>query len=260
MFLARMLEALRRCVAPFRSRQAHQAEQLEQRTLLSGSLVGAIPIGWFEGSHVYYGSVNAVTQPIQYHSIYMESSGTLNIRLLGMQSNADLVLIKDFNHNGNIDAGEVLATSTNPGTQTDSIVKSLAAGTYYIGVASRGGNTNYTLALIADYAGNTLGAARNVGTISSSVTVGDFIGQSDPNDFYRFAITSPQKITATLGTLSTNVGLQIISDSNHDGIAESSDTETGASLGTAGGSIRKTLAPGVYYVRVSKPPTAATTI
>lgn len=251
MFLSRVLEALRRrYVAPFRSKRVHQAEQLERRTLLSGSLAGALPIGWLEGSHVYYGSVNAATQPIQYHSFYMESSGTLSIRLLGMQSNADLFLIKDFNYNGNVDAGEVLATSTNPGTQSDSIFKSLAAGTYYIGVASRGGNTNYTLALSADYAGNTLGAARNMGTIAGSVSAGDFIGQIDPNDYYRFAITSPQRFTATLGTLSTNVGLQLISDSSHDGIVESSDILTSANLGTAGGSIRKTLPPGVYYVRV----------
>jgi len=251
MFLTRVLEALRRrCVASFRSKQTYKAEPLERRTLLSGSLAGAVPIGWYEGSHVYYGAVNAVTQPIQYHSFFMESAGTLSIRLLGMQSNADLFLVKDFNYNQSIDAGEVLATSTNPGTQSDSIFKSLAGGTYYIGVASRGGNTSYTLALSADYAGNTLATARNMGTLAGSVSAGDFIGQIDPNDYYRFAINSPEKFAATLGTLSTNVGLQLISDSNHDGIVESSDILASANLGTAGGSIRKTLAPGVYYVRV----------
>ncbi|HEX5242914.1 MAG TPA: pre-peptidase C-terminal domain-containing protein, partial [Tepidisphaeraceae bacterium] len=111
-------------------------------------------------------------------------------------------------------------------------------------------NTNYTLALTADYAGNTLGTSRNVGAISGSLRAGDFIGQSDPNDYYRFAINSPQKITATLSTLSSNVGLQLISDSNHDGLVESTEVLAASTIGTAGGSIQKTLAPGVYYVRV----------
>lgn len=251
MFLTRVLEALRRRrIAPFQSNPAHQAEQLERRTLLNGALTAAVPIGPLEGSHVYYGSVNAVTQPIQYHSVFMEAPGTLTAWLLGMKSNADLVLIKDSNYSANVDAGEVLATSTNPGTQSDVIFKSLRAGTYYIGVASRGGNTSYTLALTADYAGNTLGAARNVGTISSSVSAGDFIGQNDPNDYYRFAINSPEKITAALGTLSSSVGLQLISDSNHDRIVESTDVLADSTIGTTGGSVQETLAPGVYYVRV----------
>lgn len=251
MFLAGVLEALRRrCIASFRSTPTYQAEQLERRTLLSGALAAAIPIGPLEGSHVYYGSVNAANHPVQYHSVFMEATGTLTVWLVGLQSNADLVLIKDFNYNGNIDPGEVLATSNNPGTRSDWIVKSQAVGTYYIGVVSRGGNTNYTLALTADYAGNTLGAARNIGTISGSVTVGDFIGQNDPEDYYRFAINSAEKFTATLGTLSTNVGLQLISDGNHDGVVESSDILVSSNVGAAGGSVGKTLAPGVYFVRV----------
>src|SRR5205085_2596843 len=127
-------------------------EELESRRLLSGVIAPEINVGFLEGSRAYYGFVNATTRPIDYHSVTLEAPGTLTAWLVGMSSNADLFLVYDTNHNGRIDSGEVLATSTHPGTQSDLIFKSLAAGTYHIGVASRGGTTGYTLALIADYA------------------------------------------------------------------------------------------------------------
>src|SRR5690348_8800332 len=152
-----------------------RTERLESRTLLTSAFSPLIDLGTVEGSRAYYGYVNAGTRPIEYHSVTLEASGTLTASIQRMTSNADLFLVKDANHNGRIDSGELLATSTHPGTQSDWVVKSLSAGTYYIGVVARGGATWYSLALIADYAGNNLAAARSFGTLSTGgATASDF--------------------------------------------------------------------------------------
>ena len=43
-------------------------------------------------------------------------------------------------------------------------VQQLTAGVYYIVISRLGGDTPYLMSMTADYAGNTLGTARNIGT------------------------------------------------------------------------------------------------
>jgi len=62
--------------------------------------------------------------------------------------------------------------------QSEAISRTLDAGTYFVRVYHYSGDTNYTLTLRAradgplDSAGNTLAQARNVGTVTGTMTFG----------------------------------------------------------------------------------------
>jgi hypothetical protein len=58
-----------------------------------------------------------------------------------------LQLIRDANNNGVIDATDIIAASNHLNSPNESIIKPLAAGTYFARVAGVNGATNYTLSL-----------------------------------------------------------------------------------------------------------------
>jgi hypothetical protein len=227
------------------SARAAAVESLERRALLSASIATALQTGNLEGRRGFVGSVSSRTKPADYRSFTLEAPATVSALLDASKPNASLTLIHDVNHNGQIDAGEVLATTTHR-----TITQSLAAGTYIIGVlAGSAASASYHLSLTSDYAGNTLKAARNVGTLSSSATFHDFIGPSDTNDYYRAAIASTRNVTATISHLAASSGIQIVQDKNGDGAIEPGEI-LGSAAGTSSASLTRTLTAGTYFVRV----------
>lgn len=233
-----------------RNRKPAAAEPLERRALLSGTMANPVSVGLLDGSRAFTDSVDSHTNPCDWRSVTLSASGILSASLTNLTANADLALVRDANHNGRVDSGELLAQSAHPGTAGESIVKPLPAGTYLVGVfAAAGAKTSYRLSLTADYAGNTLGTARNVGTLASSATVRDFVGASDPADFYRVTLASQQVLTASLSGLHSTTALQLIRDADHDGVAQQSEVLASAA-GTSTASFNQTLAAGTYFVRV----------
>ena len=83
-----------------------------------------------------------------------------------------------------MDPGETLRTSDARGTAAESISVSLAAGVYFVRVYRHSGDTNYTLRLTDDRAGNTIGTARNLSGLLGRQTHADFVGAADTNDYY----------------------------------------------------------------------------
>ncbi|MDB5354807.1 MAG: Calx-beta protein [Phycisphaerales bacterium] len=69
--------------------------------------------------------------------------------LTGLTANADLQLIRDANHDGIVQPSEVLAISSHGGNTSETISKSLPAGTYYVRVFRQSGEANYNLTLTA---------------------------------------------------------------------------------------------------------------
>ncbi|CCI14433.1 hypothetical protein MICAE_2560001 [Microcystis aeruginosa PCC 9806] len=63
----------------------------------------------------------------------------------GLSSDADLRLIRDIDSDGILDAGELVASSTNLGTSPESINRLLGTGDYYLQVYQFSGDTNYNL-------------------------------------------------------------------------------------------------------------------
>ncbi|MBD2252421.1 C2 family cysteine protease [Nostoc parmelioides] len=106
--------------------------------------------------------------------------------------------------------------------------------------------------MIFDNAGNTLGSARRVNLTTTTQTFTDFIGSSDVNDFYSFSLNIRSSLNLTLSGLTTNADIQIIRDTNSNGIIDGTSEIIGSSnlLEIANDSIRTTLDTGNYFIRI----------
>jgi hypothetical protein len=225
-------------------------DHLEPRRLMAVSLSGATNIGALAGRSSFSDSLSS-TNKADLRKFTFSASGTFKATLSGLTATAYMQLIRDTNANGLVDSGETLASST-PGTASQTITRTLSSGTYYVRVAeSASASTNYALTLKSDYAGNSLGSARNLGTLSAARSFKDFVGSDDTADFYKFTLSSTKPFTASLSGLAADANLQIIQDKNANGVIDSGETlGTSAKTGTASESLAKPLAAGTYYVRV----------
>jgi serine protease len=92
--------------------------------------------------------------------------------------------------------------------------------------------------------GNGPGQAFNVGTLSSTQVFSQFVGSTDPNDYYRLDLSAPGSLNIALDGLSADANLQLF-NSNGIAIASSSQVSNLPEFINASG-----LAAGTYYVRV----------
>ena len=187
--------------------------------------------------------------------------GTIHAELspyLGGDSN--LQLIQEKNHNNQIDPGDVIGASFNPGNATDAIFEKLAVGTYFLRVVHNPaqGPSAYNLTMVADVVGNTIPTALDAGTITGK-TVGfdDYIQQnygpnSDTDDFYKFTLSKAGTLTAqTTGTAGEDLDIQLIADKNKNGKIDPGEALAVSShLNSPLEKIVKSLAAGTYYLRV----------
>lgn len=193
----------------------------------SGTLNGRRSFSDFVGS----------SDPDDYYRLNLSAPGSLSVAVDGLSADANLQL---FNSNGTL-----IGSSAQVGTLAESInLSGLSAGTYYVRVYQSSGNTNYNLTLTADLAGNTLSTARNLGSLSGTQTLGDFVGSSDTNDYYQFNLSASGSLNIVLNGLSADANLQLL---NSDGSLIGSSAQVGnvaESINASG------LAAGTYYIRV----------
>lgn len=189
------------------------------------------------------------------YRLNLSSTSDLSLALTGLSNNADLFLIRDLNNNGIVDAGDVLQSSTAPGSQSEFInFSNLAAGNYFVGVRGDGSATNYSLRLTADAAGSTLATARNIGSLSGFRSFTDFIGQQDQRDFYRFSLNTASNVSINLPGLTADMDLFLGRDANGNGVIDAGETlAISATDGNSPESITiNNLASGAYYVWVEQ--------
>lgn len=80
----------------------------------------------------------------------LSRAGRFSASLSGLSADADVRLIRDTNGNGIVDAGEVIASSTRGGNNSELLNASLSAGSnYFLEVYQFSGNTNYNLSMSA---------------------------------------------------------------------------------------------------------------
>ncbi|MFN9759225.1 MAG: C2 family cysteine protease [Pseudanabaena sp.] len=96
--------------------------------------------------------------------------------------------------------------------------------------------------MATDYAGNTLGTARNI-TLSSSTTIQDWVGSTDTNDYYRFTVASTSNLNLSLNGLTSDANVQLLNSSG-------SLIQSSANAGTSAESIVRQVNAGTYYIRV----------
>ncbi|WP_205370097.1 pre-peptidase C-terminal domain-containing protein [Thermoleptolyngbya sp. PKUAC-SCTB121] len=145
--------------------------------------------------------------------------------------------------------GRVIARSTRPGNQPENINLNLDPGTYFARVFWRRGQGAYRmrLSLNPDTAGETLDTARDLGNLTSSTGVDEYIGRSDPADIYRFTIDERLTVGATLTPFSAGAEISLLDASGN--------VLTGTSgSGTEARSLQRVLDPGTYFVRTTPVP------
>ncbi|HEX8911926.1 MAG TPA: PPC domain-containing protein [Humisphaera sp.] len=198
--------ARRRSAAAVKS-AARQAvvEAVEPRQHMDGSFGTAVALGAVNGLVVKLDKVNTTDNKNDYYKFTLAQAGRLRVTLDGSTGDADLYL-----YNG-ASLGNEIGSSTN-GNVTEVIDKAnVPAGTYYARVNGQGaGTTNYTFAVQTDFAGQTPGTARVVGSVGTTEKVlKDFIGNTDKEDWYKFTAGANGVLNAKLDGLTSDVDLQL---------------------------------------------------
>lgn len=174
-----------------------------------------------------------------------------------------LSLYRDSNANGVPEDSEILASSTGQSNANAVNQLWLNPGTYFVRVDSYANqNTPYELTvsqsprpLSAGPRDDTIALASARPLLPSAQPVQDFVGTSDPMDFYAFEVTSPvAEVQAIIpkSSLSGYLTLSIIRDDNENGVAEENEvmeSATGQSNATA--TVLTWLDRGRYFIRVA---------
>jgi hypothetical protein len=196
------------------------------------------------------------TDTQDFYRFTLSGRSQLAASVSGLTNNADLQLIRDVNSNGIIDSGDVLSTSGNAGTTNEALNTYLNAGTYFLRVYQRSGDTNYTLGATAtllpnDLAGNTLPTARSIALTNTPQTWNDFVNGGDTQDFYTFSIGARSAVKLDVAGLTNNADLQLIRDTNSNGVIDSGETiATSGQAGITNESILSYLDAGTYFARI----------
>jgi hypothetical protein len=211
--------------------------------------------------------------PDQFYKFKSDGIGTLNVTLDNLTADANMRLIYDANNNGIFEPSEVIATSTNTGTASESFnLSNLAAGTYYIDVYATNYfdsfgnkvniktsyNLNTTLTVSAPPISNNLNIVNHdFGTLTPKVYdyyyyVNGFVGDSSIDDLFRFNFAGTTNLTFNLTGLTDNANMSLIYDSNNNGLIDPGEViATSTNLGNISETITLSgLLAGNYYLYV----------
>ena len=189
------------------------------------------------------GTVNRHSNDKDYYRFTLSRARRMRFELRNLTADADLYL-EDV-------SGRELRVSNRSGTASDSIIASLAAGTYYLRVdASGSGTIRYQLRYAHDR-GSTSHSALNLGDMTNLAMAGTRSGSVDGNDtlesnddnYYRFTLTAARAIRFELRSLTANADLYLEDASGRQ-------LHSSENAGTAVDSILASLNPGTWYVRV----------
>ncbi len=196
------------------------------------------------------------TNTDDYYNFTLDKPSNVNLFLNSFNAPAQMRLFLDSNTNFRIDPGELL----NSVSSFTPLNRTLGAGNYYVDVVTGSSNsTVYQLDLNATASpttnptdpGNTANAALNLGTLSGTRIVQDFVGTTDRNDFYRFVLGNISNLNLSLTSLSEPVVANIFADRNNNGAIEGGEYVANVYAGSGSiNAITQNLAPGTYFVDV----------
>ncbi|MDD1433189.1 VWD domain-containing protein, partial [Dolichospermum sp. ST_sed6] len=196
-----------------------------------------------------------------YYRFNLTSVSDLSLKVNGLdQGDLTVTLGKDINNDGVIDFDETIAISDAEGNESEAInINGLADGTYYVWLSRNSGNTDYNLNLSAtpsvippDQAGSTPSTAFDIGSLSVASNFNDFVGNVDPEDFYRFTLANVSGLKIELKGLSSDADLKLAQDVNNDGVIDSDEVISTSNLEGNDAEVINisALAAGNYFVQV----------
>ncbi|MCU0546059.1 MAG: hypothetical protein MUE44_28475 [Oscillatoriaceae cyanobacterium Prado104] len=100
---------------------------------------------------------------------------------------------------------------------------------------------------------DNLNNPKNLGTLSNSIGVNDFVGEDDFQDIYTFTIDTPSTIKLELNGLSADADLFLARDANRDGSLSRDEISASRNLGTLPEVIEnRFFVPSQYFVYVQQ--------
>jgi Bacterial pre-peptidase C-terminal domain len=187
---------------------------------------------------------------LDFYRFSLDTTSNLIVNLSGLSSPANGLLVRDTNNNGILDTNDTIAQMFS-GNSTVNLT-GLTAGNYFVSMFRNGADTSYTLSLRPDTAGNTLFAARDLGTLIGGRVVTDSLGANDGLDYYRFTLTTASTVDITLGGLGADLDLAVIRDYNGNGGVDAGEVLLSSiNRNTQPDRVTGTLAAGTYYIQVN---------
>ncbi|MGG6294045.1 pre-peptidase C-terminal domain-containing protein [Leptolyngbya sp. AN02str] len=249
-------------VQPFFSNRSTQYELTLTSTVRPGNVAPqpgntinqALNLGLLSGTRVLKDYVG-VLDTVDFYRFTLNQNSNVTIGFLGVSESLDVDLIFDANSNGLVDSGEIIDGSNGA---SGSYFEPLPTGTYFIRVQPLFSNrsTQYELTLtstvrpgnVAPQPGNTINQALNLGALSGSRVLKDYVGVLDGADFYRFTLNQNSNLTVGFLGVSESVDVDLIFDANFNGLVDSGEIINGSS--GASGSYFEPLPAGTYFIRV----------
>lgn len=237
-------------------------------------LSGARPIGQLSGSRVFRGAVG-IGDKADFYSFRLSGRSSFNLVLNNLKNNVDVALIQN---------GQILARSARGGKKPEAIDTTLDAGTYFVSVSRKSGNSRYRLALNASLVsppsnnppgnnppgnnppGNPPGTNPPIseeGTFNNPINLGilsggttartqDFASNS-ASKYYKFQLANISDVNFTLSRASAATSMKLYYDFNKNGLADSNERiETGGASPSSSNPISEALpATGTYFMEVN---------
>lgn len=218
----------------------------------------ALNAGVLTGVQTFNQSISS-TNPNDYYRFSLSGSTDLNVVINGMTQDANLELFFDSNNDGLVNTTERVGLSTQPGTLQDSITGFFTAGNYFVNVSPGvpGAETPYNLNLIAtpitgDVGGNSANTSTNLGILSGTRRIDEFVGDADPQDYFRFVLNDVRNVNLLLTGLNDDADLRLYQTGNNNGAIEQGNLiAQSIQSGTTPEALSRTLTPGDYLVLVS---------
>jgi Bacterial pre-peptidase C-terminal domain len=182
------------------------------------------------------GSVSGDSQ--DFYRFSLGTTSDFSLSLTGMNSNANVEVIRDANNNGRIDVGEVIALSTSSGINPEAILmQGLGAGNYIVRVYQDANtsltDTNYSLTLNAS-PGLGLpglpGSTSEIKTLNGVREFGGAISNRRPTDLYFFDLTTRSDFKLDLTGLRGDLDVRVYADTNRNGVIDAGEAVIGSSL------------------------------
>lgn len=180
----------------------------------------------------------------------------VNFGLSGLGADADLLLYKDKNDDGELGGDEIISASERSGAANESIENvTLDPGKYFLSVEAYEGNTNYSLSLAGvagtvarDLAGDRPSTARLLPP-DGEVELHDYVGGADAVDAYRLEVLNAGYLDLSTDNRKADLNLTLWSDRNGN---DRLDADEIVDRGT--NEIQDdNINPGTYYVNVTAP-------
>lgn len=228
-----------------------------------GNTIGtASTIASFPATRSVEDYVGTVVDPIDYYRITLNQNGNLEGTVTTQsQRGVDVDLILDRNNNGLVDTGEIVDGVDLTGL-TRSFSEPLPKGTYFIQVQPRGSSssTQYKLDLVVNgkpgnvtpEAGNTIPQAFNLGSLSTTRNIKDYVGVVDDSDFYKFTLNQNSDVETTFITESgRGLDIDLIIDQNGNGLVDDQEILDGVDISGTTRNFIEALPKGTYFIKVA---------